>query len=161
MLTILMALNLVGPLPEDYPKEHYIIYIDPSSKNYDVSRRSQMVHNELVKIDSMNVHKWLNEERAWLKLHFDFKIVDVMSLDSIPQAKRFPCIKWQKNSYFSYFPVDTFAADGIFTLTMYHTLKVKHPVLSYYVQIRKQRVSFLQQEIMKSKANPFEVEFER
>lgn len=106
---------LYGPM-ETATKPTLTIYVDKTSKDYDIRRRSRMVEHELkMPIDN----PWLQRERIYIYGNYNFRVVDVLDLPSFPKAREFPCVRITKNNECMYFPENTFAANGTFTLTMY------------------------------------------
>jgi hypothetical protein len=92
MLTVMISLMFYGPI-ETPVKPTATIYIDKTSKDYYIRRRSLMVEHELnMPLDNI----WLQKERIYIHGNYNLKIVDVMDLKSFPRAREFPCIKLGK-----------------------------------------------------------------
>lgn len=100
-------------------KPNVYIYIDTTAKDYQEARRSKVIVSEF----SVPYGKsFLDDERKFIYDNYSINIVEVNTLAHLPEAKRFPCIKFGKNGVCEYFAVGTFESQGTFITRLYENL---------------------------------------
>lgn len=130
MFVIPVIMGLLSPqikqvVPYLKERETIYIYVDVRSRDEFVVRRSNLIISETKPRIGFHwpLHKWpsiwLLKERLFIYSQYKIEVRDAYDYDVYGEV---PCMKWSKNGFLHKFPQGTFAADGLFTISLYECI---------------------------------------
>lgn len=112
-----------GPFQEQ-ERSSITIFIDSTSKDYDIRRRSLIAKQELTR-----PHTRLTKERFYIDNYWNVEFIEKVDRYLI-QVPEIPCYRFGKGEWRKFEPC-AFAASGIFTLNMYTICKLSNYDIQY------------------------------